>query len=163
MQANQTLINGMLNNIADPGIRKTYGDILRGRYAYNVFCINPQMNPKTEKPFHAKKCLVGHMTASGQVYDSQTVDKEREPIAGLLTSRDRLDGRKGFRCYCGNSSIQCAEELGVLKQSAAPMPPTKRELEEIFLKIQSSGKGPLQFVGGVAEYDGFRLEQVAAE
>ncbi len=161
MQVPNSVMQGMLKNISDPRLRETYGNILSGSYAYAVYCINPQKNPATGKPFHANPCKIGFLTKRGQVIDAMTTDKKtRQPIAGIETSRDRFDGRKGFRCYCGNWSIQSEEEQGVLKQSTVPMPPTKDELQQIFGRVQASGKGQLQFINGIAEYDGFRLEEV---
>lgn len=161
MQVNNSLLNGMLKGIKDPKLRETYGNIINGNYAYKVYCLNPQKNTETKKPFHANKCLIGYITKSGQVLDSLTVDKKSgEPIAGVETSRDRFDGRKGFKCYCGNWSIQAEEEKGILQQAKVPVAPTKDDLSAIFSNIQKSNKGPLQFVGGWAEYDGFGLEEV---
>jgi hypothetical protein len=150
----------MLKNIPDPRMREMYGNILSGKYAYKVYCLDPHRNPDTKKPYHAKQCLIGYIMANGQVMDNLTLNKEGHPIAGIETSRDRFDGRKGFKCYCGNWSIQSPEEQGILEQSVAPMPPTKKQLEDIFAKVQ--GKPPLSYDGGRAVYDGFMLEEVKA-
>lgn len=161
---NQALANNMLKNIADPKLRETYGNILSGKYAYKVLCMNPGINPDTKKQFHKKGMPIGFITKKGNVIDAQAQDpKTKQPIAGIETSRDRLDGRKGFRCYCGNWSIQCEEEYGKLDSSPIPFaaaPPTKEQMMEIFEKVQKSGKGPLQFIKGRAEYDGFALEEI---
>lgn len=160
MQANAATINEMIKSIPDPRMREMYGNIVSGQYKFKVYCINPRVNPATRKPYHAKMCAIGYIAGNGQVVDAQTVDKRGEPIAGIESSRDRFDGRKGFKCYCGNWSIQCEEELGVLKQSRAPLPPTKSELQQIFEKLKSSGKQQLKFVNGAASYDGFLLQEV---
>lgn len=156
---NQAVANQMLKNIPDPRMRAMYGSILSGKYAYKVYCLDPHINPDTKKPYHSDKCLIGYILANGQVMDNLTVNKKNEPVAGIETSRDRLDGRKGFRCYCGNWSIQSNEERGILKEATSPMPPTKKQLEDILIKVQ--GKPPLHFSDGVAIYDGFMLEEVS--
>lgn len=154
----------MLKNISDPRLRETYGNILSGKYAYKVHCLNPQINPATKKPFHGPKMPIGYITQKGQVIDVLIQDKKTgQPIAGIETSRDRLDGRKGFRCYCGNWSIQSPEERGVLETASTPMaakPPTQEQMVEIFSRVEKSGKGPVQFIKGWAEYDGFGLEEI---
>lgn len=161
MPVNQNILNGMLKGITDPKLRETYGSIISGKYAYQVFCMAPMINPATKKPFHADKCAIGFVQTNGQVIDTLTVDKKSgDPIAGIETSRDRFDGRKGFRCYCGNWSIQADEEKGVLQAAVVPRAPTREEISMIYENIQKSKKGPLQFIGGSAEYDGFRLEEV---
>jgi hypothetical protein len=151
----------MLKNISDPKLRETYGAILSGKYAYKVYCMNPQKNPETKRQFHAKKFPIGFISRGGRVIDAQATDKKTgAPMAGIETSRDRLDGRKGFRCVCGNWSIQSPEEQGILDQSFSPTAPTQDQMIAIFEKVEKSGKGPLQFINGWAEYDGFALEEI---
>lgn len=161
---NQAIANNMLKNISDPRLRETYGNILSGKYAQKVYCVNPQINPDTKKPFHGPKMPIGFVTRNGQVIDVLVQDKKTgQPLAGIETSRDRLDGRKGFRCYCGNWSIQSEEERGVLETAKTPMaakPPTQEQMMEIFKRVEKSNKGPLQFIKGWAEYDGFALEEI---
>lgn len=149
----------MLKNISDPSLRETYGNILSGKYRFLVYCLDPQINPVTKKPFHKKDTLIGYITESNKVIDNPVLNKKGQLISGIETSRDRFDGRKGFRCYCGNWSIQAPEEEGVLQQSAIPLPPTQSDLIKIHENIQSSGKGPLEFINGRAEYDGFAIEE----
>lgn len=162
MQVQESIVKGMLKNISDPALRETYGNILSGRFRYKVYCLNPGVNPSTKKPFHAKKCAIGFIDSKGKVVDACATNKAGQPIAGIETSRDRFDGRKGFKCYCGNWSIQCDEEFGVMKTSPVPVvaPPTREDLFKIHEKLQKSGKGQLQFVNGWVEYDGFGLEEV---
>lgn len=160
-KVNQSIMNSMLKNISDPKLRETYGDIVSGKYAYEIYCLKPQINPLTKKPFHGNRVAIGYLTKRGKVIDACVTDKKTgQPIAGVETSRDRFDGRKGFRCYCGNWSIQAKEEQGVLKAAKVPRPPTRDELQEIFQKVEKSGKGPLQFSNGWAEYDGFGLKEI---
>lgn len=162
MQIHGSVANDMLRNISDPGLRETYGNILSGKFKYKVYCLKPQINPDTKKPFHASKCAIGFVTRTNKIIDACTSNKKGQPIAGIETSRDRFDGRKGFRCYCGNWSIQCEEEYGVLKTSVLPTPPTQEDLLKIADNLKKSGKQQLHFVDGWAEYDGFGLEEVSA-
>jgi len=152
----------MLKNISDPKLRETYGAILNGKYAHQVFCLNPGIDPTTKKPFHKPNFPIGYISTSGKVIDQCAVNKKGVPFAGIETSRDRFDGRKGFRCYCGNWSIQSPEEQPVLggRERAQSTPPTREQMLEIHARVQKSGKGALNFVGGRAEYDGFALEEV---
>lgn len=165
MQVQESALKGMIRNISDPKLREQYGNIISGKYPYRVFCMNPQKNPETKRQYHPKKMEIGYIDIQGNAIDTQTVEKKtREPIAGIATSRDRFDGRKGFRCYCGNSSIRADEEAAVIGSEAEvprfSRPPSRKELGDIFSQLQKSGKGPLQFSNGWAEYDGFALQEV---
>lgn len=164
MQVQGALLNDMLKGISDPKLRQTYGNIISGKMPFAVYCLDPQKNPETGKPFHAKKCKIGYLDVNGNALDAQTVDKNKEPIAGIVSSRDRFDGRKGFKCYCGNESIRSPEEAAVIgtvkKVPRFNRPPTRDELGKIFQEMQKSGKTGLEFINGWAEYDGFGLEEL---
>lgn len=164
MQVQESILKGMLKNISDPGLRETYGNIISGRYAYRVHCLAPGTNPATGKPFHKPDMPIGFISQKGKVIDACAVNKKGVPIAGIETSRDRFDGRKGFRCYCGNWSIQSEEEQGVLQTTKTPggVAPTQKDLVAIAEALQKSNKGALSFINGRAEYDGFALEEVTA-
>lgn len=153
----------MLKNITDPKLRETYGSILSGNYPFSVFCMDPQKLTGEKKQAHPKNQLIGYIDSKGRVIDEPTIRKaDNRPVAGIETSRDRFDGRKGFRCYCGNWSIQAPEEQPTFKKYKFPVPPTKEDLVEIHQAIQKSGKTPgLEFINGAAEYDGFKIEEVA--
>lgn len=163
MQVHESIAQGMLKGISDPALRETYGSILNGNYAFQVLCLTPGIDPISKKPFHKAGAPIGYLTKTGGVVDACAVNRKGVPIAGIETSRDRFDGRKGFRCYCGNWSIQAPEEQPVLggKERAQAVPPTRDQMLEINDRIIKSKKGSLQFVDGRAEYDGFALVQVA--
>lgn len=161
MVISTAVANNMLKNVSDPELRRLYGDIISGKFSYSIFCLNPgsfqdQKTGKMKK-YHADKCLIGMITPDGRVADNMTLNKDGVPIAGCESSRDRLDGRKGFKCYCGNNSIIAPEEQGVIAAQRVPTAPTKQDLMTILEKVQESGKGQLEFVGGWVEYDGFGL------
>lgn len=77
-------------------------------------------------------------------------------VSGLEGDRTRLDGSRGFRCYCGNSSILHEHEQGIISGNQ----PTKRDLEKVFGKIQSK---PTEYneINGKVYVDGFSIEKVA--
>lgn len=156
----------MLNNIPDPRMRKLYGDILAGRKNLAVYCMNPAKVYGKRALVHPKEYLIGYVEPSGHVLDSPSVDEDRNFVAGIETSRDRLDGRKGFKCYCGNTSIRSEEEQQVLGSYAeVPIistPPTREQLTSVFELVQKNKKGQLQFVDGAANYDGFMLKEVVS-
>ncbi len=159
----QSVLNGMLKNVTDPKLRETYGAILSGKFPYKVYCMNPQTLPGDKKPAHAPGVLIGYIDKKGRCIDEPVQRKDGLPISGIETSRDRFDGRKGFRCYCGNWSIQAAEEQHRLggKAGARPFPPTKEDLLSIHNAIAKSGKRVgMDFVMGVLEYDGFKIQEV---
>ena len=159
----QSVLNGMLKNVTDPKLRETYGNIISGKFPYKVYCIDPQPINGEKKNAHAKGALIGYMDKKGKVVDEPVQRKDGAVVSGIETSRDRFDGRKGFRCYCGNWSIQAPEEQPTLggKEHANPFPPTKDNLIEIHLALEKSGKRlGIDFIGGVVEYDGFKIEEV---
>lgn len=159
----QSIMNGMLKNISDPKLRETYGAILSGKFPFRVYCINPQVLPGEKKIAHEPGVLIGYIDNRGKCIDEPTQRKDGLPVAGIETSRDRFDGRKGFRCYCGNWSIQAPEEQPTLggKANARPFPPTQKDLTDIHAALAKSNKefGTI-FIDGVSEYDGFRIEEI---
>lgn len=160
-QVNQSILNGMLKNIPDPKLRKIYGHILNGDFPFKVYCNNPQKLAGESKQAHQKGALVGYIDNNGKVIDDPVTREDGTIISGLESSRDRFDGRKGFKCYCGNWSIQCEAEKPHLKQSSFPVPPTSDELQAIFDTLRDSGNPQgMEFVNGVLEYDGFKIEKV---
>ncbi len=154
------VVQGMLKNITDPKLRETYGSILNGDFPFKVYCMTPHSG-LNGKDIHPAGTLIGYIDGKGRCIEEPTLNKKGEPIAGIETSRDRFDGRKGFRCYCGNWSIQSPEEKPVLGKYKYPVPPTKDDLGEIQQRLQASGKQlGQQFIGGKMEYDGFMVERV---
>lgn len=156
MHVHNSVLNAMLQNVADPKLRETYGAIIAGKFPYEVYCMDPQN--KAHKP----GVLIGHIDGKGRCIDEPTTNSKGVPVAGIETSRDRFDGRKGFRCYCGNWSIQAAEEKPTFQKYKYPVPPTQADMNEIFGAIQASGKvqGP-EFIDGRMEYDGFAIVENA--
>lgn len=153
-----SVVQGMLKNITDPKLRETYGNILNGNFPYKVYCMTPRAGADG-KDKHKPGILIGYIDGKGRCIEEPTLAKSGQPIAGIETSRDRFDGRKGFRCYCGNWSIQAPEEQPVLGKYKYPVPPTKADLAEISERVHASGKTPgMVFIAGKSEYDGFMVE-----
>lgn len=160
-QIHDSVLNGMLKNITDPKLRETYGAILSGKFPYKVYCMDPQTLPGEKKPAHKAGVLIGYIDKKGKVITEPAQRKDGEIVSGVETSRDRFDGRKGFKCHCGNWSIQAPEEQPTFSKYKFPVPPTKQDLVDIHEALQKSGKRlGMDFVGGVMEYDGFRIEEV---
>ena len=151
----------MLSNITDPAMRQTYGDIISGKRPFKVYCMNPQKLPGEKKCAHTKGALIGYIDRNGRCVDEPVTREDGKIISGIETSRDRFDGRKGFRCYCGNWSIQSPEEQPTLGKYRMPMPPSREDLSTIATAIQKSGKKPgYEFINGTMEYDGFKIEEI---
>lgn len=151
MHVQNGILNNMLKNIADPRLRETYGAIIAGKFPFHVYC----MTPKSKR--HKPGVLIGYVDNKGRAIEETVQGKDGDPVSGIATSRDRLDGRKGFSCWCGNSSIVAAEEQGVIVPRHVP---TQEDLLTIHGRLQQSKKGDLQFVNGKVEYDGFMIEEV---
>lgn len=155
----------MLQNIPDPKLRETYGAIASGKMSYRVSCVNPQKLPGEKRNAHAKGVVIGYIDLKGRCVDEPVSRKDGEIVSGIETSRDRFDGRKGFKCYCGNDSIRAAEEMAVIGDyKETPIfarPPSKKELSGIYNELQLSGKTPgYEFINGSMEYDGFKVEEI---
>lgn len=157
----QNTISEMLNNIPDPKLRETYGAILAGKMGHKVYCMAPQKLPGETRQAHKKGVLIGYIDLKNRAIDEPTVREDGTVVAGIASSRDRFDGRKGFSCHCGNWSIQAPEEQPTFKKNGSANAPTQEGLAEIFAALTKSGKTPgYQFVNGSMEYDGFKVEEM---
>jgi len=154
----------MIKNVSDPKLRKMYGNIINDKFPHEVFCADPKINPKTKKPFHATPCKIGFLDQDGRAIDASATNKAGEALAGIETSRDRLDARKGFKCYCGNSSILSKEEKGHFESAPTPAlakAPSKEDLMAIYDAMQKNNTTTgYQFIGGECAYDGFIIREV---
>lgn len=155
-----SIADDMLQHIEDPAIRQQYGNILNGQIVGIVHC-------------HSQFCkgrAIANVMADGSVQElppvlpSQSMVKRLtslgQPIphfvSGLEGDRVRLDNSRGFRCYCGNNSILHKHEQGHVTANA----PTKRDLEQVFGKMQAN---PSEYneINGKVYIDGFSIEKVA--
>jgi hypothetical protein len=154
MQVQQKLVNNMLKNIKDDKLRETYGQIIQGNYPYSVYCMDPQ------NKMHKPGLLIGYIRKDGRTVEEETLDERKTSpthglkIAGLITSRDRFDGRKGFRCECGNSSILAEQEQGIIGQGQ----PTQADLYQVAENLQRKPTLEVPFINGAREYEGFKVE-----
>lgn len=87
-------------------------------------------------------------------------DTEGREVGFLFSSRDRLDGFKGFECRCGNDSRLSKQEQGHLQHEGRPvMGVSKQILENIGRAIEDS-PSEYPIVDGCQEIDGFVIENV---
>lgn len=123
---------------------------------------------KTEKKrvLYQEGCkgrAIAHITANGAVIELEPVanDNEYNPTvykSGLEGSRERLDGQMGFRCYCGNSSILCEEEQGII----TPAVPTQSDLQKIADRLGKRKPNLYLPKNGKTKIDGFEIVEVKA-
>lgn len=148
MQVSQNLMNEMIKNVADPGLRDRYAMAISGKYPKSIYCMKPQ------KRKHKPGKLIGYIDNRDHCIEENTQNKAGEFVAGLFTSRDRFDGLKGFRCHCGNSSIVCDEEADTVVPGWTP---NQKDMAKIWNRLQGSNcKQSVE--GPVMEYDGFKVE-----
>ncbi|MFA5937323.1 MAG: hypothetical protein WC822_05635, partial [Candidatus Paceibacterota bacterium] len=76
--------------------------------------------------------------------------------SGLEGSRQRLDGQWGFRCYCGNNSVLCEEEKGVI----TPARPSQADLQKIAERLSHRKTNTYLPKNGKTNIDGFVIEEV---
>lgn len=76
-----------------------------------------------------KKCEreIGKVAVKGNVvrYLSST---------GILSMRKRFDGEWGFQCACGNNSLLCEAEKGIITSD----PPTAEDIKEIEKRLKKN-------------------------
>ena len=151
MQIQQNIIKDMLGNITDPKMREVYGSIVSGKIVAQVRCMSNR----------CKGHIIAYIDDNGKVDETQPVLDAKGKYglykSGLEGSRIRLDGQLGFRCYCGNSSILCEEEQGII----TPARPSQEDLQNIAARL-SLRRNPLMYApkNGKAKIDGFVIEEV---
>lgn len=150
MQIPQTVIHDMISQIEDPKARQLYGGILSGDISSFVHCMS-----KT-----CKGRIIAHVRADGIVTETPPVIDTKGKFglysSGLEGSRVRLDGVLGFRCYCGNNSVLCKEEDGVI----TPAMPTREQVQNILVKINKRKGEQYIAKNGKIEIDGFIIEEL---
>lgn len=185
-EVNQDVLNKMLRNISDPKLRQNYSHIITGKFRFNIYCLSkdwseeievPMLDEQGEQVYYKsgdhigeprrkketiihKGCdgrLVGYIADDGTVISEDKIDKETgEELSGIASSRDRFDGRKGFSCHCGNSSIIARQEEGVIVPRKIP---TQEDLMEIANNLNRNPVLDGVAVNGLQEYDGFRIQE----
>lgn len=150
MQVGQNVIKDMLGNIKDPKLREVYGSIISGKIVAQVHCMS-----KT-----CKGRVIAFIDETGKVDET---DPELSPegayglySSGLEGSRQRLDGLLGFRCYCGNNSILCEEEKGII----TPARPSQEALQKIAQRLGERKPNTYVPRNGKIKIDGFIVEEV---
>lgn len=143
------LVADMLRNIPDPKMREQYGRLISGAIVQVVRCMSDTCNGR----------IIANISDAGIVTETQPELSEDGAFglysSGLEGSRLRFDGRLGFRCYCGNNSILCEEEKGII----TPAPPSEDDLHTIALRLSKRTNIILPEVGKQT-VDGFIIEDV---
>lgn len=156
MQVAQNVITDMLKNIKDPKLRGVYGNIISGKISGLVRCNSDNCQGR----------IIAHITEDGRVEETPPVANKKPRkgatiaqalySSGLEGSRQRFDGQYGFRCYCGNNSILCTEEQGII----TPARPSEQDLITIAERLQKRQGNPYIAKNGKTEIDGFTVEEV---
>lgn len=155
----QDIAHDMLSKIEDPNVRQQYGNILNGQIVGLVHCDSKACSGRVianlmsdgscqeTEPLPPSKSMVKRLEAGGKTVPHF--------VSGLEGDRVRLDGSRGFRCYCGNNSILHEHEVGHIQANA----PSKRDLEKVFGKMAAN---PTEYteVDGKLSIDGFTIERV---
>jgi hypothetical protein len=155
----------MLQYITNPEIRQTYANILNGRIVAQVRCNSATCKGRVIAHISADEngeLGVAHEVLPLEPTQAQIRKFEKEGhtpptyVSGLEGDRVRLDGSRGFRCYCGNNSILHKHEVGHVRANS----PTKRDLEQVFGKMHSQ---PIKYkeVNGKMDVDGFTIERIS--
>lgn len=150
MQVGQNVIKDMLGNIQDPKLRGVYGSIISGKIVAQVKCLSDR----------CKGRVIAFIDESGKVDEAEPrIDPKGKYglyNSGLEGSRQRLDGQMGFRCYCGNNSVLCEEEKGVI----TPARPSQADLEKIAQRLSRRKANIYLPKNGKTNIDGFVIEEV---
>lgn len=157
MQINQNVAKDMLQNIKDPQMREVYGNIISGKVVAQVRCMSD----------NCKGRIIGFLDDAGKISETPPVlnktlaKKGAKSVQGIYSSglegsRYRLDGVMGFRCYCGNNSVLCEEEKGII----TPARPSQEDLQKIANRLTKRTHNSYEPKNGKAEVDGFIIEDV---
>lgn len=150
MQVGQNVIKDMLGNIQDPKLRGVYGSIISGKIIAQVKCLSDR----------CKGRVIAFVDESGKVDEAEPRIDPKGAYglynSGLEGSRQRLDGQWGFRCYCGNNSVLCEEEKGII----TPARPSQADLEKIAQRLSRRKTNIYLPKNGKTNIDGFVIEEV---
>ena len=119
----QETIKKMLDNIQDPNQRYLFGQIIRGDFVQQVKCNSEECNGR----------VIARKTVNN-VWVDDFLEEDGEPVSGLQSSRERLDGVTGFKCWCGQSTLVASTEEGIITANV----PSKEDLLKIAQNIQDS-------------------------
>lgn len=142
-------LDDFIKSIDDPSQRRQLKEIATQKLLYKVYC-------------NSKKCkgkLICHIyLRNGREVPEEQVDYE-------IRHRRRSDNEHGFKCgKCGNDSIMCDEEKGVLRTSTTPnhpsLTPTTIDLKKIATNL-SRREFSYDEKDGKKEVDGFVIERIS--
>jgi len=105
--------------------------------------------------------VIAYIDDQGRVDETEPVLNDNENFtgqykSGLEGSRMRIDGQMGFRCYCGNSSVLCEEEKGVI----SPARPSAADIEKVLTRLSKRTDNLYAPKNGKTEIDGFVIEEL---
>lgn len=137
------ILSDLLGKIPNPAERQQYADLITGKVQQEIRCLSKV----------CKGRVIGYVYTDGRVMP--VADDEGQMF--LRSSRNRLDGFKGFECWCGNDSRRSVQEMNDLPDNGNP--PTPEGLERIFdnVKNKPSKYPPSE---GRQVIDGFELKVV---
>lgn len=104
---------------------------------------------------------IAYLLSSGAVQETPPLVNDNPYFtgqykSGLEGSRQRLDGQRGFRCYCGNSSILCEEEKGVI----TPAVPSQLDLQKVAERLSNRKPNLYLPKNGETKIDGFNVVEL---
>lgn len=80
-------------------------------------------------------------------------------LFGILSARLRFDGNWGFQCLCGNNSLLCPAEKGIVKGSR----PSTSDMKKIYEKLRTDRPALVSREGDTVTIDLFKIEGVNGE
>lgn len=143
---NNSQLEKLLQNIPDVKQRELLRNIATGKVVKQIRCMSKACSGR----------IVAHVLDNGRLVTVASPKvKGGENFMWLRSSRDRLDGNKGFECWCGNDSRLAPQEKGYIDTKGNA--PTKADLSKIFEKVQNEPSDYI-VINGAQNIDGFVIE-----
>lgn len=144
-------LNDLVRSIKDRDLKRQLKDIVTQRLLYKVYC-------------NSKKCK-GTLIFNIYLRNGHQIPEEQVSITQYeVRARKRFDNEWGFKCgKCGNDSIMCQEEKGILPTGPSPNHPSLTPTPDHIKQIQenlANRTAPYQEKNGKKEVDGFVLERM---
>lgn len=92
-----------------------------------------------------------------EIDDNQRVSYTQ--LWGILSSRLRIDGNWGFQCLCGNNSLLCPAEQGIVKGAR----PSSSDMKQIHERMKTKSQALVSRIGSTVTIDLFKIEGVNGE
>lgn len=75
-------------------------------------------------------------------------------LSGILSARKRLDGNWGFQCICGNYSLLCEAEEGII----GPNKPSVSQVKNIYERLQELPTAIVERTKEFVKIDDFMIQ-----